>query len=456
MKTAAHKRQKGSISIIVAVSLVALLGILGLAIDSGLGYMIRARLDAATDGAVVAAGQAVTRGNNQSEQTTNATQAANAFFSANYPAGFLGSTATGGTPSVVFDSKGTVTIGMSAQAQVPVTFMQTLGFKVLNVSASSQVIRKTLDMAFVIDTTGSMATDPTEPPIVRANAISFLNSFDITNDRVALMHFAFGTIIDTPFKSDSSRGFERATMTSQIQKYSFSGSTNSSEAFWNARNQLNQLQNPSSLRVIVFFSDGAPNSFASAFTFANQANPCNNPVGTNKVVGTMASPDSNGKMTGLWHADQLQTQLNPLCYNSDLAKNSSKFIPSLPAFYNAHNPTDTTFPIITNSPRVVTAAVTYQNVNRASRNLLEAMAADARNNNIYVFTLGLGQPLVQPAGPDNELGQDVLKCMANTPDSLPRCYNSKQPVGVYCHAATPADLAPCFSQLASQILRISQ
>ncbi|CAE6754297.1 MULTISPECIES: VWA domain-containing protein [Paraburkholderia] len=450
MKTAPRKHQKGSISILVAVSLVALLGIVGLAIDSGLGYMIRARLDAATDGAVVAAGQAVTRGNNKSEQTTNATQAANAFFAANYPAGFLGSTATAGTPSVVFDSKGTVTIGMSAQAQVPVTFMQTLGFKVLNVSASSQAIRKTLDMAFVIDTTGSMGTDPTEPPVVRANAISFLNSFDITNDRVALMHFAYGTIIDTPFKPDSARGFERATMTSQIQKYSFSGSTNSSEAFWNARNQLNQLTNPSSLRVIVFFSDGAPNSFASAFTFAKKAKACNN------LVGTIASPDSKGKMSGLWRYDQLQTAFSSPCYDSDLEGDSSSFIPSLPAYYNAHNPTDTTFPIITNSPRVVTAAVTYQNVNRASRNLLEAMAADARNNNIYVFTLGLGQPLVQPAGPDNELGQDVLKCMANTPDSLPRCYNPKQPVGVYCHAATPADLAPCFSQLASQILRISQ
>ena len=225
---------------------------------------------------------------------------------------------------------------MSAQAQVPVTFMQTLGFKVLNVSASSQVVRKTLDMAFVIDTTGSMGTDPTEPPVVRANAISFLNSFDITNDRVALMHFAYGTIMDTPFKPDSSRGFDRTTMTSQIQKYSFSGSTNSSEAFWNARNQMNQLQNPSSLRVIVFFSDGAPNSFASGFTFASKLSACNN------LVGTMASPDSNGKMTGLWRIDQLQTAFSSPCYNSDLAKNASSFIPALPAFYNAHNPTDTT------------------------------------------------------------------------------------------------------------------
>ncbi|MFC6949256.1 hypothetical protein ACFQI9_32420 [Paraburkholderia dipogonis] len=63
----------------MAVSLIALLGILGLAVDSGLGYMIKARLDAATDGAVIAAGEAVTRGSNQTEQTNNAQQAATAF-----------------------------------------------------------------------------------------------------------------------------------------------------------------------------------------------------------------------------------------------------------------------------------------------------------------------------------------------------------------------------------------
>ncbi|MFM0233513.1 TadE/TadG family type IV pilus assembly protein [Paraburkholderia sediminicola] len=462
MKTAAHKHQKGSISIIVAVSLVALLGILGLAIDSGLGYMIRARLDAATDGAVVAAGQAVTRGNNQSEQTTNATQAANAFFTANYPAGFLGSTATAGTPSVVFDNKGTVTINMSAQAQVPVTFMQTLGFKVLNVSASSQAIRKTLDMAFVIDTTGSMSDSATQKA-VRANAGNFLNNFDITNDRVALMHFAAGTLVDVPFKNNNVRGFDRATMTNDIGNYTFGGNTNSTEAIWNARWQLNHvITQPSSQRVIVFFSDGAPNSFSSTFPMTSAASSCITPLGT---LMTSDSPPTSAKAVqnnpgGLDNMSFQAQALSGKCYSSTAAN-----IDYLPDMYNAHAASEplVTFPIVTSTPRRVIKDMNgasyqtrYMNVNRASRNLLEAMAAQARAEGIYVFALGYGPYLTAATGWDNEPGEDILKCMANVPDALPRCYNPKQPVGVYCYAATPTDLAPCYSQLASQILRISQ
>ncbi|NYH25323.1 TadE/TadG family type IV pilus assembly protein [Paraburkholderia bryophila] len=437
-------RQRGSISVIVAVSLIALIGIVGLAVDSGLGYMIKARLDAATDGAVIAAGEAVTRGNNQTQQTANAQQAATAFFAANYPVGFLGSTVTAGTPSIVFNA-GTVTIGMTAQASVPVTFMQTLGFRILNVSASSQAIRKTLDMAFVIDTTGSLNVSGV-PAAVRANAIAFLNNFDVTNDRVALMHFAYGTVVDVPFNGNT-RGFNRTLMTTDINSYTFGGSTNSAEAVWNARNQLNTvITQPSSLRVIVFFSDGAPNSFASYFT-TNQSR-CNN------TPATLASPDTAGTMTGLYNMNALSQALSSPCYQS----NATRLVTAMPKWYNAHNVNEQIFPIwpVTTPRAVPNGNITYVNVNRASRNLLEAMAAQARIEGTYVFTLGYGPELVQQEGPDNELGSDVLKCMANTPDSLARCYNPAQPVGVYCYAATPNDLKPCFTQLASQILRISK
>jgi hypothetical protein len=448
-KTAAfRRRQRGSVSIIVAVSLIALLGILGLAVDSGLGYMIKARLDAATDGAVIAAGEAVTRGSNQTEQTNNALQAATAFFAANYPAGFLGSSVTAGTPSIVFNA-GTVTIGMTAQASVPVSLMKILGFNVLNVSATSQAIRKTLDMAFVIDNTGSL-NDPGVPAAVRSNAVAFLNNFDVTNDRVALMHFAYGTVIDVPFKGNA-RGFDRATMTADINKYTFAGSTNSAEALWNARNQLNTvITQPSSLRVIVFFSDGAPNSFSSYIT-TNKSGSCD------ANATTIASDDARiGHVSGLYSLSALNQQLKSPCYTAN--NDSTRLITAMPPWYNAHDKNEQIFPIWpVSAPRVVsTGDPTYVNVNRVSRNLLEAMAAAARAEGTYVFTLGYGDKLVQPAGPDNEIGQDVLKCMANTADSLSRCYNPKQPVGVYCYAATPADLKPCFSQLASQILRISK
>ena len=46
--------------------------------------------------------------------------------------------------------------------------------------------------------------------------------------------------------------------------------------------------------------------------------------------------------------------------------------------------------------------------------------------------------------------------MANTTDAPTRCFNPSKPVGLYCFAATQADLTPCFSKLASAILRISK
>ncbi|MFC0401772.1 vWA domain-containing protein [Paraburkholderia rhizosphaerae] len=459
MRTTSKKRQQGAVSIVVVLSLTTMLMCLGLALDAGLGYMVKAKLDAAADGAAIAAGQSVTRGNTPDQQKANAQQAATAFFAANYPSGFLNSTATLQTPSVVFNN-GTVTIDIAAQARVPTTFMQLIGYKSLSVATSSESIRRDLDMAFVVDTTTSM-NNSTVQKAVRASSIDFLNSFDITNDRVALMHFATGTVVDVPFKNANARGFDRATMTTKINGYSFNGNTNSEEAMWNARWQLNHvITQPSSLRVIVFFSDGAPNSFSSTFPMTKSS--CTTNTGT--VVSSDDPPTGSGQTDNPGGLYQLGVQtsqaMSGTCYDKTAAT-----VDHLPANYNAHAASEpsVTFPIVTNSPRVVTQAmngasykVRYQNINRASRNLLEAMAAQARSEGIYVFALGYGSLLTVGKGADGEKGEDILKCIANVADGPSRCYNPKQPVGVYCYAATANDIKPCYSQLASQILRISK
>ncbi|MFC0698338.1 VWA domain-containing protein [Paraburkholderia humisilvae] len=458
MKTTSKKRQQGAVSIVVVASLAMLLAGLGLALDAGLGYMVKAKLDAAADGAAIAAGQAVTRGNTPAQQMTNAQQAATAFFAANYPSGFLNSTATLQTPSVTFNN-GTVTIDIAAQAKVPTTFTQLIGYRSLSVATSSESIRRDLDMAFVIDTTSSMS-DSTTQKAVRTSSVNFLNNFDVTNDRVALMHFATGTVVDVPFKAANARGFDRTTMTNLINGYSFNGNTNSEEAVWNARWQLNHvITQPSSLRVIVFFSDGAPNSFSSAFPMTKT---CTTNTGT--IVSSDDPPTGSNQTDnpgGLYQMGvQTSQAMSGNCYSKTAAT-----VDHLPANYNAHAASEptVTFPIVTNTPRVVTQnmngasyTVRYQNINRASRNLLEAMAAQARSEGIYVFALGYGPYLTVGKGPDGELGSDILKCIANVANGPSRCYNPKQPVGVYCYAATPADLQPCYSQLASQILRISK
>jgi len=61
-----------------------------------------------------------------------------------------------------------------------------MGFSSLTPTAYAQTIRRDLDMAFVVDTSGSLSG---QAATVRASAKSFLNKFNATQDRVSLNHW---------------------------------------------------------------------------------------------------------------------------------------------------------------------------------------------------------------------------------------------------------------------------
>lgn len=442
-----HKRQGGQVLVMVALSAVVLIASVGLAIDSALGYFVKAKLNAAVDAASLAAARGVTAGSSEEAQRASARQSARDFFDINYPDHFLLSTPTLDPVDVTFD-RGTVTIDVSASASLPVSLMGVLGFKTLNVAASAQTIRKDLDMVLVMDTSGSLK--PNEDA-VRAAGKSFLNKFNSTVDRVGLLHFASEAQIDVPIRQVE-RGFDRSGMTmkgGKIDQFTFVGGTNSSAGMFQARKQLKDIAqvNRSSLRVIVFFSDGSPAAFSAYFP--NKENKCND------AGGLATFPKlQNPALAGLYR----MTVSDSLQYGDCAASQ----ITALPAWYNANNDAALReFPIVTNTPRVVTASTAtaqaqWTNVHRASRNLVEAMAAKARQEGIFVFTLGMGASLKTREGPDNELGEDLLRCLANTTDAKAACRKPAEPVGLYCYAATESELSPCFTRLASAILRISR
>jgi Flp pilus assembly protein TadG len=442
-----HRRQGGGVAIMVALSLLVLLAVVGLVIDGGLAYLVKARLNAAVDSAALAAARAVPAGNNQTEQAASARTAAAEFFAANIPNNYLLSSPKLLGTEVTFDA-GTVTIDVNAEAPMPVSLMQVLGFTGLTPRAYAQTIRRDLDMAFVVDNSGSLYDNRVA---VRTAAKSFLNKFNVTQDRVALIQFGSGAEVDNPINT-SARGFDRTSMLGKIDSYSFPGTTSSVEGMWHARDQLNRIPliNRSAMRVIVFFSDGAPTGFGASLAF-NTAADCKDLAG-NPIAGVM-----NNDGAGLNRLDDSNPVL--ISEKCDIYRNGALNIKKLPDFYNAHD-NKREFPIVTASPRAVTADLslsTYvKNVDRASRNLPEAVAAKARDEGIFVFTLGMGNSLKTPGGVDNELGENLLKCMANVADGPARCYDAKKPVGMYCYAATEADLTPCFSRLASAILRISK
>lgn len=440
--------------VMVIVSLVTLLAVVGLAFSAGLSYLVRSKLNAATDAAGLAGARAISNGNNQTEQTANAKAAAQRFFYANFPANYMMSTATLNDVGVSF-SGSEVTVTVSASATMPTALFGGFASGVLSPSVLTETKRKDLDMILVMDVSGSLAPSAAN---VRSSAATFLNQFNVTRDRVGLVRFAFGGIVDDPIRQIA-RGFDRTSMINHIKAYQFSGATASAEGMYWARKEINGVPtanlNRSNMRVIVFFSDGTPNSIGAYLNWKS-SNPCSTPG----IVYT--DDDGSGTPAGLYKTDEQYEAVGGNCTPSDLPSK----VASLPDWYNAHNtgvyplvandPLQREFPIVTNSPRVVTNTLNYQNVNRAARNLVEAMASKSRDEGIYIFTLGLGSSLKAATGYDGEKGEDTLKCMANSVDAPSRCYNPAKPVGVYCFAATQSDLTPCFSKLASAILRISK
>ncbi|MYM68782.1 VWA domain-containing protein [Pseudoduganella sp. FT55W] len=453
--------QRGGITVMVIISLTTLLAVVGLAFSAGLSYMVKSKLNAATDAAGLAAARAISNGANQTEQIANAKAAGQRFFNANFPANYLMSTATLNDINVAFNTS-EVTITVSASATMPTALFGGFSTGPLSPAVLTETKRKDLDMIVVLDTSGSLSGSAAN---VRSSAQTFLNQFNVARDRVGLLHFSYGAVVDDQIRQ-TARGFDRTSMINHIKNYSFTGSTASPEGMYAAREQINSVptanNNRSNLRVIVFFSDGAPNSFGTTLKW-NSSGDCRDTANNNlPQAGTITTDDDgSGTPGGLYFTNKQSDDIGGSCTPSDITTKAS----ALPDWYNAHNVQTNIwndpaavreFPIVTSSPRVVTSAITYKNVNRAARNLVEAMASKSRDEGVYVFTLGLGASLKTGTGADGEKGEDTLKCMANSTDAPARCFNANKPVGVYCFAATQADLTPCFSKLASAILRISK
>lgn len=420
-----------------ALLLVLLVATVGMALDSGRAYLVRARLAAAVDAAGLAAARAVTRGEDAASRQASAVAAATRAFRANYPDGYLGTTPRLRMPQVFFD-RGRVLVDASASASLPLGLTAVMGFSGMDIEASAQAARRDLDLALVLDVSTSLTPVAQQ---VRDAATLFLERFSPDVDRVALVRFAYGALVDTPIRIEQ-RGFDRSAMRRRLEAAQFSGYTNSAEGLWQGHAQLNSVPaaRRSSLRVMVFFSDGVPTAFASRFGVVA-------PVGCD-LAGVLISDIDGVSVRGLWRMDR-QEEPVPGCDAVVLSPQA------LPLFYDAHDGR-ADLPVVGGAPRSVGAAPNWTNVNRAARNLAEAMAARARADGIHVYTVGLGPELEQVSGPDLESGGDLLRCMANSADAPPRCRMSSQPAGVHCHARNAADLKACFAILGAEILRLTQ
>ena len=467
MKTFKSIDCNGQVLIIVALVLTVLIAVVGLAIDSGRAYGVKAKLNAAVDAASIAATKALSEGEDEARQT------AERYFYANFPDGYMSSTPEFDPDDIeiTVSSDGNVVVNVPGMAEMPTTFMRILGYETQHVRARAQVTRKAVDIAFVVDNTTSLTlgTDVTDQ-VVDASKY-FVSKFIPAYDRLALIKYAFGAEVPVEIrgKISNDRGFNDSTVNTEIDNFAFTGPggssnyTNSSEGFWSGLNELREIppDNRSNLRVIVFFTDGAPNTFTSVFNFISDA----------PHTGSIRSSDgSSGTPYGLWKPNFINERSDSPYYYGTGIYSQLQTTQAFPQYYNAHGDDGDNFPVLSShplrpvtqwDPSVDTSQDLYVKVNRVARNLLEAIAAKSREKGIYVFTLGLGSRLTMGTGPqmengEQERGEDLLIRMANLNDA-----DGTGITGEYCYAGAATqeeaelNLKECYDRLSSAILRLT-
>ena len=470
MKTFKSIDCNGQVLVTVALVMIVLVAVVGLAIDSGRAYGVKAKLNAAVDAASIAATKALSYGEDEARQT------AERYFYVNYPDGYLSSSPEfdPNNIEITVSSDGNVVVAVPGRADMPTTFMRILGYETLRVNARAQVTRKAVDIAFVVDNTTSLMSPTDVRAQVKTASKYFVSKFIPAYDRLGLIKYAFGAEVPEEIrgKSSNDRGFNDSSINTEIDNFEFTGPggssnyTNSSEGFWCGLNELREIppENRSNLRVIVFFTDGAPNTFASTFNFQ----------GIDPHTGSIRSGDgSTGTPAGLWEPNFINQSNPPYDYGTSIY-NQLQAANAFPQYYNAHGDDGDNFPIL--NPSHPSRPVTqynpsgtpaenrqqlYTKVNRVARNLLEDIAAKARQEGIYVFTLGLGSRLTMGTGPpmedeEQERGEDLLVRMANLDDA-----DGTGITGEYCYAGAETqeqaeeNLFNCYDRLNSAILRLT-
>ena len=144
--------ENGGVAAAVGLAIVPLFLALGLAIDGGMAYGAHSKLQGAVDAAVLASARAA------SSEGADIEADARMYFDANFPNDYLGSRI------VDFDARfneETRELTVDAEIDMPTSFMRVAGFSSIPVavSATAQHLLSGMELALVLDVTGSMNDD---------------------------------------------------------------------------------------------------------------------------------------------------------------------------------------------------------------------------------------------------------------------------------------------------------
>jgi len=255
--------------ILFAVTLVVLMGFVGLALDSGSGYLAQAKLSSAVDGAALAGSMAAAQGDDQAAQRQNAIAAINSFFHANYPDHSFGMTPVLSTPNVTFGSDGSIAVEVKATAHGSTSFMRVLGKDELTVSAMAGSSRRPIDLALSLDVSMSLILSSEWQPVT-VGTTNFFRQMSPQADRASITLFGSEAVVAVPFDTSAHRfsmdrierkliSIAKTDLSDPDLKFAMGG-TDTYDGMKLGIDQLTHvITAPSPTQILLVVTDGVPN-----------------------------------------------------------------------------------------------------------------------------------------------------------------------------------------------------
>lgn len=506
--TDSRKRQRGVTLIYGIAALMVTIPMVGMAVDVGILYNTKAQLQAAVDGAALAAARALNLGASTASQVTNAQTNATNWFYANFPNGVWGTSGTVVPPAIVADDAVNPRIRnvtVSASTNVPAYFMRLLNFTSTSIGAIGNAARRDVVVTLVLDRSGSMNSNNGCANMINAAKI-FTGQFAAGRDQIGMVTFA-ETISMAAAPSNTFQttlGYSNATGSASglIDTIVCNGWTGTPGAMSVGYNELYKINLPGALNILMFMTDGLPNVIVANYkTRMKSTSSCKDSAGVAMSAGgnmttkprAWYSSVALGGLFGTIPAEPIgaigegfgvnkwySATNNPSTYSQGTATTTTApgcAFPSGTANFTTDIsgfPENDVFGNALSGYRTinrVASGTTYSGQIRADQatntdniafNASDAAATQARTNGTlqaYVFGVGLGGTTGTP--PDYVLMQrmtnDPNADLYNTPALYGAYANTPtQPVGTFIFATNPGELTQAFLKISSMILRLSQ
>ena len=299
-----RRSSRGYAIITTALTAAVIFPMVGLAIDVGILYVVRAQLWLAADSAAMAGARGLGSATDSATQTANAQAAATTYFNANWPAHYWKSGTVSGPSATVVPGANIRSVVVSASVPVPLYFLRVLGQDSANVGVTATATRQDAFIVIVLDRSSSMnyvmPSGQTACQEAISAAQSFVSNFTEGRDYIGFVTFSAGVYSYPATTTFNTKDVNGNTIPGLIGKLTCTGNTATASGLNAGYQQIKNAYagglSAGRKNIVVLMTDGRPNGvdYNQWDSYASGSCKSSNP----NMTGTFAQWSGGPNLTG--------------------------------------------------------------------------------------------------------------------------------------------------------------